>query len=193
MDMMPMLFVKSLVGMQASGQVEVTFSAGSLVYDSRNTLARKAIEKGFDRVLWLDSDMVFPADLFHILGAHLDGGMDMVTGLYFSRKRPVRPTVFSKIWMDGKVARADVVTEIPEQLFEIAACGFGAVMMKTEVLQKVAGEFGMPFSPVLGFGEDISFCMRATHCGYKIWCDPRIRLGHIGYKEYSAEDYGGKT
>ena len=194
MDMLQMRFVQSLIAMQTGHDtIDVTFSCGSLVYDSRNTLARKAIEGEFDRVLWLDSDMTFPPDLYAKLSAHLDNGLDFVTGLYYKRKQPVQPTVFSCIYVEDMIPRADVFTEIPGGLFEVAACGFGAVMMRAEVLKKVAAKFGLPFSPVLGFGEDISFCMRATETGFKMYCDPTIQLGHIGYKEFTAEDYGGTT
>ena len=34
------------------------------------------------------------------------------------------------------------------------------------------------FAPINGVGEDLSFCWRARQCGYKIWCDPSIALGH---------------
>ena len=27
-------------------------------------------------------------------------------------------------------------------------------------------------------GEDVSFCLDAIDAGYKIWCDPRRRVGH---------------
>lgn len=39
------------------------------------------------------------------------------------------------------------------------------------------------------FGEDISFCFKATECGYKIYVDTKIRPKHIGDYGYSLDDY----
>ena len=66
MDMMHTQFVCSLLSMPMFEQTEIAFGANSLIYDTRNQFAEKAIKNGFDRVLWLDSDMTFPRD-FDIL------------------------------------------------------------------------------------------------------------------------------
>lgn len=194
MDMVQTEFVRSLVGMRTSGQVQYAFSQASLVYDGRNMLASMAIDGGWDRVLWLDSDMSFEADLFEQLSADLDEGRSCVSGLYFSRKRPVRPIIYREVGLDRSgeepIPRAQNYEDWPKgQIFPIAACGFGAVMMKTEMLRKVRERFKLPFSPVLGFGEDLSFCMRCTELGETIWCDSRIRLGHVGVSLFDEALY----
>lgn len=192
MDTIPTQFVKSLVGMRVSGTIEIAFSANSLVYDSRNLLSRKACEQGFDRVLWLDSDMVFGSDLFERLTARLDAGLDFVSGLYFRRKVPIEPTIYKTLYMkNDKIPVADPYLDYPEGVFEIAACGFGAVMVNTAVIQRVGEEYGLPFSPILGFSEDFSFCMRARELGFKLYCDSTIKLGHVGYKEFTEADFKG--
>ena len=60
--------------------------------------------------------------------------------------------------------------------------------MKASLLKEVKDKYGLPFSPILGFGEDISFCMRLKELGKKMYCDPRAKLGHIGYKVYTEAD-----
>jgi hypothetical protein len=41
-----------------------------------------------------------------------------------------------------------------------------------------AGElFGKPGEFI---GEDVNFCKRANEMGLEVWCDPTIRIGHIG-------------
>lgn len=194
MDMVQTEFVRSLVGMRTSGQVQYAFSQASLVYDGRNMLASMAIDGGWDRVLWLDSDMSFQADLFDKLSADLDEGRSCVSGLYFSRKRPVRPIIYREVGLDRSgaepIPQAQNYEDWPKgQIFPVAACGFGAVMMETEILRKVRKRFKLPFSPVLGFGEDLSFCMRCTELGETIWCDSRIRLGHVGVSLFDEALY----
>ena len=62
------------------------------------------------------------------------------------------------------------------------------VMMTMDAAKRVTGEFGlMPFMPTAGFGEDLSFCMRARKAGIKLWCDSRVKCGHIGTKIYTGE------
>jgi hypothetical protein len=41
--------------------------------------------------------------------------------------------------------------------------------------------------------EDYAFCERARRCGYAIWADTRIRLGHIGTCQYTWEEAGTET
>lgn len=194
MDMVQTEFVRSLVGMKTTGQVQFAFSQASLVYDGRNMLASMAIDGGWERVLWLDSDMSFRADLFERLSADLDEGRGCVSGLYFSRKRPIRPVVYKDVGLDSSsgepIPRAVCFEDYPaDTVFPVAACGFGAVMMETALLRRVRDRYKLPFSPVLGFGEDLSFCMRVTELGETIWCDSRIRLGHVGVALFDEAQY----
>ena len=40
-----------------------------------------------------------------------------------------------------------------------------------------------------GGPEDLSFCMRARDVGSEIYCDSRIKVGHIGQYTFSEEGY----
>lgn len=191
LDTMQTLFVKALYDLRKPEGTEIAFSASSLVYDSRNQLTDKAVKGGYDRVLWLDSDMYFDPDLLERLNAHLDHGLDIVAGLFFTRKIPVRPCAYSRcelVEKDGIFIPTIEPAEYGAELFEVAACGFGAVAMKTEVLAKVS-ERDFPFSPLPGFGEDFSFCLRARELGYHIWCDPTIKVGHVGISIINEDTY----
>ena len=78
-------------------------------------------------------------------------------------------------------AQVEQYDDYPEDgLFEIEGCGFGAVLMKAGVIRDVAETFHQTFGPIPGLGEDLSFCVRARNCGYKIWCDPTLQIGHKG-------------
>ena len=202
MDTVATRFFISVLGMQRYPGGESTATEGSLVYDARNLMANKAINEGFDRVLWLDSDVVFDPDIEPRLSAHLDRGVEIVSGLYFTRREPIRPVIYKEIYIeqnpDGTVLPVSTPYEdYPrDSFFEIAACGFGAVMMTVDVLKRIRDRFGLPFSPLIGFGEDLSFCMRAKEIGIPIYCDSSVKLKHIMHREISEDDYlltrGGK-
>ena len=186
MDQVQTAFFRSCVGLQLDGEVQWTTCQSSLIYDARNKLADLALGGEFDRVLWLDSDMVFDPFLFRRLSEHLDQGREMITGLYFGRKAPVHPVIYKALRVeingDGHPeAKADPFDDYErDSLFEVAGCGFGAVMMTTQLLQEVRDRFRLPFFPVAGFGEDFAFCLRVRELGHRIWCDSSIKLGHEG-------------
>lgn len=191
MDMMHSQFVMSLTGLRLDGDIKFAYAVSSLVYDARNSLARNAIVEGFDRVLWLDSDMEFQPDLYKRLKEDLDEGRDFVSGLYVTRKGTIKPVIFEECGykhMGGNEVKPLATTyyEYPkDQIFEISACGFGGVLMNVSLIKEVEAKYGLPFAPMLGFGEDISFCMRAKELGYKLWCDSRVKMGHIGLTTFT--------
>ena len=193
MESIPTVTVKSLLSLNHDG-VEFCFTMNSLIYDARNSLAEKACNQGFDRILFLDSDMVFEPDLYERLSARLDEGYDFVTGLYFSRRMPIIPMIYNEVIFrerDGR--KIPVCTEFSdyprESFFQIQGCGFGGCMLTTKMLLEIGKKFGLPFSPVLGFGEDLSFCLKAEQAGFDLYCDSTIKLGHMSHCIVQESDY----
>lgn len=187
MDQLPAQFAHSLATLTSYGiedtQISVWFNLGSLIYTSRDQIAKKALLDGADLVMWFDSDMVFNADTLIRMLKLIDEGHDMVVGNYYRRTPPFSPVIFKTMELveDGTRFEFDEFDEIPAEPFEVGACGFGCVLMKTEMFVAVFGKFGMMFTPIANCGEDIAFCWRARQCGYKIICDPSIKLGHVGH------------
>ena len=186
MDMVHSAFMESLLGMRREDCM-IAIARSSLIYDARNLLAQKAVKEGYDRILWLDSDMMFHGDLFYKLSADLDEGYGFVSGMYFTRKGPVKPVVYYETGYeelnDGsgqyKTYTKSVDDYPKDTIFEIAACGFGGIMMETSIVAEMYKKFGAPFFPISGFGEDLSFCRRCSEMGVKMYCDSRIKLGHV--------------
>lgn len=189
LDTMPTQTAYSMLSLKRDCPSRYSFIVRASCADARNMLAREAIESGADRVLWLDSDMVFGDDLMLRLGEDLDAGWDMVCGLYFKRELPVTPVIYKSISTGGasNESRAESYSEYPkDKVFPIAGCGFGAVMMTTELLRRV-GE--RPFTPVNRLSEDLSFCWLAKNIGARIACDSRIKVGHVGVIAYGEQMY----
>lgn len=177
-------FVRSLTSLQTVGETCLNFAAGSLVYTSREKLAEESIRNQTDFTLWLDSDMTFePGLLVKMLKDIEENDLDMVTALCFRRRPPYTPPIWKKLRMGATPEENEEIgfNDYPENdLFEVEACGFAAVLMKTEVLAKVFNHDKLMFIPMIGYGEDISFCLRARRNGFKIHCDSRIKVGHVG-------------
>lgn len=184
MDQVPAPFCQSLAQLQKVGECVLTMKSGSLIYTSRNALATIAIQSEADYVFWLDSDMVFKPDiLVRMMETLQKNDLDILSGLYFRRVPPYSPVLFEKLDITSETETADYseYQTIPDSLFEVAACGFGCVLMKTDVFFDVQSKFGNIFAPIGNNGEDVAFCWRARECGYKIYCDPSVVCGHVGY------------
>lgn len=196
MDQCPTPFVRSLALLKKVGDCELAMKSGSLVYTSRNELATRAMQTEADYVVWFDSDMVFaPNTLERLMKTLTDNDYDIVTGLYFRRVPPYSPTLFDRLDIDGEICWWSEFKEIPEEPFEVGGCGFGCVLMKTDAFFDVQGRFGNMFAPIGNNGEDIAFCWRARQCGYKIYCDPNVECGHVGYSVVDGQffkAFGGK-
>ena len=86
MDMVATGFCQSLAMLQKSGhEVSIMFQVGSLIYDSRNRLAKQALKMSADYTMWFDSDMIFEPDTMRKL---LADDKDIVSGMYFRRSHP---------------------------------------------------------------------------------------------------------
>lgn len=182
MDMIETEFVKCVTALRHVGDCRLDFHAGSLVYAARDQLAAKAIEDNSDYILWLDSDMVFEPDLLEKLYADLqEEDSEYVAALFFKRRPPHDTCLYKKIRMGlpGESITEDYNDYPEDAVFPIDASGFGAVLMKTSLVKDIVDEFHTAFMPIPGYGEDISFCIRAKKLGHELYCDSRVKVGHI--------------
>lgn len=194
-DMVHTDFMRCLIDLEKPEGTVYTILKNTMIYNARNTIAANAVKMGFDRVLWFDSDITFEEDTLIRLSEDIDKGFDMVSGLYFLRKPNTKPVIFDNlVWRvngDGLCeSGATYYEEYPKDtLFPVAGCGFGCVMITTDLLKRVSEKHGAPFTPLMGLGEDLTFCHRAAQIGAKIMCDSRIKCGHIGSVEFDESWY----
>lgn len=159
-------FVECLLGLK----IPVISEASPLIDLNRNNLVKRAKEK--DYLLMIDTDMVFTKKDIDSMIAHIENGLDIVSG-FCVRCSNGMPAIF-------KETQGDYMQELnwKEGLNEVDAVG-GAFL----ILSKNAMQIEDPFSfiAVNGFsqGEDISFCHKAREQGFKVWCDTSIKIGHI--------------
>lgn len=134
----------------------------------------KIVEEGkqSDYILFVDSDMTFPEDTLKRLLAH---DKDIV-GIDSSYKElPLQSTV-----------KHDY-PELPKELCKVRAVGGGILLVKTSVFEKLNKPyFVMEHNEdgLISKGEDVYFCEKAKEAGYEIWCDPTIKIGHLGEYQY---------
>jgi len=151
-----------------------------VIHWARNELARTSLEKinehtgrKFTHLLWLDDDHVFNADMLVYLARH--NGLDCVSALYYGRAGRNLPVAYVKDDTDDKYKHFPLL-EVPETLVEVDAVGFGSLLMRLDVLERME----YPYFSFNNCGEDIYFCVHAKERGIKIWLDGSYRIGHIG-------------
>lgn len=186
-DRMPAEFAQSLIGLIArlnrdGIRHEVKIISGTVVHTARDRLAQHAVNNGFEYTLWIDSDMVFGDSLLEDLTI---SGKDFVCANFISRHNPYLNVVFSKL-LPLPAAR---ITDIPADTFRVAGCGFGCVLIRTQIMADVMQcNGGKCFLPTPELSEDLAFCQRAAGVGAQIWCEPTARVGHIGPVTIWPED-----
>jgi hypothetical protein len=140
-------------------------------------------DKTKDAILLVDLDMVIPRDGLEKLRAH---DLDMVTGHYF--RRHTAP-IMSVCQVVDKENNQIPLVDVPDSgLHEIAATGFGFVLIKREVIEAVAklDKISHPFAPgpvpEVGhydiFGQDIRFFYYTRKLGYRLWLDAGVECKH---------------
>lgn len=191
-------FMFSLFKLKLSNEFVFTYLKDGLVYDSRNKFAADAINGGYDRLIMIDSDMIFEPDIIYRFSEDMDTDIEYVAGIFTQRHLPARPCVYKKLVYgpdENGVLQHDAVHYLDypkDTLFEAEATGFGAVMISVQLIRRVWDRFGLPFFPLPGLGEDLTFCLRAREVGAKVYCDSRIKVGHCGqfcYGEATFQAY----
>ncbi len=107
--------------------------------------------------------------------------VDIVAPLAFMRRPPYMPVIFmqSSGIEDGKPwFKNHTIKNYPKNtLFECDAVGFGAVLIKLDIVKNMPKPY---FMSTCGTGEDILFCYNAKeYAGAKVFCDTSIKLGHL--------------
>ena len=150
-----------------------------VVHWARNELAKECREykcpwtgEKFTHILWLDDDQAFTPDLLVCLARSQH--LDVIGALYYGRQKHL-PVVYVRDDTDDMYSHYPMIT-VPPHVIEVDAMGFGGVLMRREVLDKLEE----PYFKFDNAGEDIYFCAHAKKQGVKIHLDGRYDMGHIG-------------
>jgi len=172
--------------------------ARGLLGDAGREKLNEYTNEPFTHLLWLDDDHMFNPDLLVKLATH---DKDMVSALYYGRTEPHLPVVYVKDETDNKYRHYPMYI-CPEALFKCDAVGFGALLMRRDVLDRVPKPW---FTLDWKSGEDIAFCVHAKEHGVEIYCDGTYKLGHFAppkvitekdftrYVEQHPEEFGDRV
>ena len=144
----------------------------------------------YDYQLWIDSDIVFNVEKFYQLVL-----MDekIASGWYCTEDGKTTSVAH---WLDeddfkgnGGVMNHETLDSIAKRKkpFTVDYAGFGWLLIKHGVFEDSQMKYPW-FAPKMQVfesgavqdmcGEDVSFCLDTKEAGFRIMCDPRIRVGH---------------
>lgn len=177
--------------LQKTPRFEFLFSVIGRIFTpvARDEAAKLALESDCDYLYMIDDDMLCPDDMFERLYAH---NVDLIAPLAFTRNAPHKPVMYNIMEGYDTITKRDyfmntVVMNYPkEQLVECDAVGFGAALIKIEVLKKMKAPY---FMSTCGTGEDIFFCHKAKKLGFRVFMDTSVKLGHLSHPLNVDEDY----
>lgn len=154
---------------------------GSCLPQQRYNLVREAQDVRSSQILWLDSDMTFPRDIFQRLNEH---DLDIVACTYSTKDEMRGSVAFKK---DGDTVKRLVYQD--QAIEPIDAIGMGVMLTRTEIfdiLPQPWFQFYWDHEYKYFNGEDVYFCEQATDHGYEIYVDldTSRQIGHCGTYMY---------
>lgn len=153
------------------------------VQSARNMAVDCAQQLEADYLLFIDSDMEFPADTLKRLLSHKK---DIVGATYVKRTVPhhVLGRRLHSPWTIGTVG-----------LVEMETTPAGCLLIRLEVFKRLKKPyFRLPFNEETGEegSDDYDFCLRARDANWRIWCDADLsrELGHVGDESFKIIPHG---
>lgn len=174
--------------------VEVIYLKGnSLVQVARNSLVEGFLERGHDKLVFIDSDIGFR-------------GKDLIRLLAFSTKYPLVGGMYQTKNKEGLFKATLSSDEKGKAVFnEYGLIKMTAMPLGFSVIDKSVFDTLLPLQQKFWhnkkeipeffkvyvengqvWGEDIEFCEQWLHVGGEVWCDPTIHLQHIGDYAYEG-------
>lgn len=171
---------KSIYDLIVPEDVDITFQYfyGYTIDQIRNLIAHWAVN--FDYLFSVDSDIVLPADS---LVKMLNHDVDVVSGVYIQRKPGEEILEIYRKNDFGGVSNVSFKQLQPAGLHEIDGCGFGCVLVKSDIIRKIGYPqfvYHSAIDHMNTISEDVHFCREAQKHGAKLYVDSSIICKHIG-------------
>ncbi len=178
-DMVHTDFMLSLIHVMqkarmAGFRISVVNSKASIVAIGRNLAVKAGRETRAEWLLFLDSDMIFPAETIERLISH---GRDVVGATYPRKILPLAFIVNGLYGVQFSLTHTGVIqaTRLPA----------GCLLIKRDIFDRMQEPFfrcGYDDKSGEILGEDFWFSDRVRALGYSLWCDMELsrHVEHIG-------------
>ncbi len=157
---------------------------GITIAEARNQIVMEAQGQNMDQLLFIDTDMVFPHDMYSRLSAHLNG-MVKVVGCNYSRRDGTGVGV--GIGLDGKRMNGE-----DTGMGEVKGLGAGMLLIDMTIFDKMEKPYFHELTledkldskdaMTRSLSEDFYFCNKVREAGGRVYCDADLSraIGHVG-------------
>lgn len=173
------------------------FMESPRVDDLRNKALVQAQRDGFTHVLFLDTDMLHPDDLFARILRHARRAI-VVSGFYTQRQYPFAPIALRDgvLHESGRYASYkhddDYLAVDADGLRDEDVVGMGCTLIPLAIVRALGPRPWFEYKPdVDGWAhvsEDVPFCERVKAAGFRVCLDPSIKCGHL-YSDVATEKH----
>lgn len=158
----------------------------------------------YEYILWIDSDILCTPEYLQMLLSH---NVDIVSGIYkmeggaafatvknwdeeYFKKHGCFEFLTEKDLTSGPLLQGSVQASPNERgevkgspLIEVSYTGMGFMLCKRGVFESMEYPWFRPIEKRIGemydiTMEDVAFCLKAQDNGFKVYVDPRVRVGH---------------
>ena len=162
---------------------------GTLIFTQREKLAEEALADGAEAILWIDSDMRFPANTLEVM---LSRKVPILGVNATTRRAPILPTALNLEMEKDTAVLRKVESRGKQGIEQVTAVGFGVTLVKSQVFREIP----KPWFNIIWkddgdiIGEDVHFCVKALDFGIETYVDHDLSplIKHIGTKEYGWDD-----
>lgn len=192
---------------------------GSIISENRNNIIRAALEIEAKYILFLDTDMVFPADAVQLMRAH---NKPIVSAMAFAKTYPYVPNMYHRkdrttwkpvVAFDGldllevdciggafMLVDVDVFRRINPPwfasptarqylLWEILEQLFTTERDHKEIIEEATDLYRVIENEEAILGEDYYFSMKLGQADIPIHVDLNLKIGHMGRYMFSYDDF----
>lgn len=161
-------------------EFDILINLGSVIANQRNMLVTQATEKNATHILFLDSDMHFPAT---VVNRFLATNKKIIAANYSTRIKPQKSVAFTD--PNNLNARLNKSTGI----HEVFAVGLGCMLIDITVFDSIPKPwFNYAWNEDTEdlSGEDIYFCKQLNDFGFDVCvdCDTSSLVAHYGTKAF---------
>lgn len=156
--------------------VQACLKSSSYLHWNRESIVQMAKNIKATHLWFVDTDVIFETDGLKKL---VMSDKDIIGGSYNQRQNPPRPVVK---YQESDGSYTDLTLEtMPKRPFRCAVVPTGFMLIRMAALDGIDPPYFETVAPV---GDDVFFCQKLRAAGREIWCDPTIKIGHVGEAIY---------
>lgn len=169
--------------------IQVISVKGPYIPESRNGIAKKFLETDSEWLLSVDNDMIFQPNLLEVLMDVAGSDKKIVGGFYLTYYENNTPGSTWLVEVDGKLFTVGKVEN--DMTVAVNAVGMGGTLIHRSVFEAVRDAYqdndewpwyAHDLTNGKRMGEDVTFCYRASQCGFKTYGTTKASLGHLKTK-----------